>query len=151
MFEHRSGKLWGASLPESRRDLEQISKAGVKVVVSLESRYGFPDFTGLGLEHYKIPVPDFGIPTHENVREFMTILQNSLNQEKPVLVHCLAGCGRTGTMLALAEVYFFGERDGHSAINNVRNTRPCAIETDGQEKVIHEHAKNPAKDLVQVS
>ncbi|MFX1416010.1 MAG: protein-tyrosine phosphatase family protein [Promethearchaeota archaeon] len=147
MFEHRPGKLWGSALPETRKDLEEIADAGIKVVISLESRFGFPDFSGLELEQHHITIPDFGIPSPDNVREFVKIVKDSLNQGKPVLVHCLAGCGRTGTMLALAEVYLYESADGRSAIDRVRESRPCAIETDGQEEVILKHAETPIAEL----
>ncbi|MFX1602234.1 MAG: protein-tyrosine phosphatase family protein, partial [Promethearchaeota archaeon] len=147
MFEHRPGELWGSTLPETREDLEGIVEAGIKVIISLESRFGFPDFSGLELEQHHITIPDFGIPSADNVREFVSVVKDSLDQGKPVLVHCLAGCGRTGTMLALAEVYLYDSNDGRSAIERVRKSRPCAIETDGQEEVIIKHAETPIADL----
>ncbi|MHA2432256.1 MAG: protein-tyrosine phosphatase family protein [Candidatus Thorarchaeota archaeon] len=147
MFEHRPGELWGSALPETREDLERIVDAGIKVMISLESRFGFPDFSGLELEQHHITVPDFGIPSDDNVREFVTIVEDALKQGKPVLIHCLAGCGRTGTMMALAEVYLYDSADGRAAIDRVRKSRPCAIETDGQEEVIVKHAEMPIADL----
>jgi len=147
MFEHRPGELWGSALPETRESLEAIVDAGIKVMISLESRFGFPDLAGFELEQHNIDIPDFGIPTTDNVREFVKVVKDSLDQGKPVLVHCLAGCGRTGTMLALVEVYLYGSIDGRTAIERVRESRPCAIETDGQEEVIIKHARNPIADL----
>ncbi len=147
LFEHRPGELWGSSLPENNDDLQQIAEAGIKVVVSLESRFGFPDFSEFDLEHHQISIPDFDIPSEQNVREFVDILKTALSQDKPVLVHCLAGCGRTGTMLAIAEVYIYGQTEGLDAIDFVRKTRPCAIETSGQEESIKDHAANPLSGL----
>ena len=147
MFEHRPGELWGSALPETRRDLQGIVDAGIKVMISLESRFGFPDLSELELEQHHITIPDFGIPSPDIVREFVTIVKGSFEKGKPVLVHCLAGCGRTGTMLGLAEVYLYDSTDGKSAIDRVRRSRPCAIETDGQEEVIIKHAETPIADL----
>ena len=147
LFEHKIGELWGSALPENRTDLQQISDAGIKVVISLESRFGFPDFSEFNLEHHQISIPDFDIPSEQNVREFIDILKSALNQSKPVLVHCLAGCGRTGTMLAIAEVYLYGQAKGRDVIDSVRKSRPCAIETSGQEESIEAHAANPLQGL----
>ena len=147
LFEHRPGELWGSSLPETSNDLQQMADAGIQVVISLESRFGFPDFSEFGLEHHQISIPDFDIPSDKNVREFVDIVKTALSQSKPVLVHCLAGCGRTGTMLAIAEVYLYGQTDGLDAIKSVRKSRPCAIETAGQEDNIKDHAANPLKEL----
>ncbi|MHA2119333.1 MAG: phosphatase domain-containing putative toxin [Candidatus Thorarchaeota archaeon] len=147
IFEHRTGELWGSSLPETSDDLKQIADAGIKVVISLESRFGFPDFSEFDLEHHRISIPDFDIPSEQNVREFVDIVKTALSQGKSVLVHCLAGCGRTGTMLALAEVYIYGQTEGRDAIDFVRKIRSCAIETSGQEESIKDHAANPLQGL----
>jgi atypical dual specificity phosphatase len=122
-------------------------EAGIKVVVSLESRFGFPDFPDFDLEHHQISIPDFDIPSEQNVRDFVNIVKAALSQEKPLLVHCLAGCGRTGTMLAIAEVYLYGQNKGRDAIDSVRKNRPCAIETSGQVESIEAHAANPLQGL----
>ncbi|MFX1262774.1 MAG: protein-tyrosine phosphatase family protein [Promethearchaeota archaeon] len=147
LFEHRPGELWGASLPETINDLQQIVDAGIRVVISLESRFGFPDFSEFDIEHHQISIPDFDIPSEPNVREFVNIVKTALHQKKPVLVHCLAGCGRTGTMLAIAEIYLYGQTNGLDAIESVRKSRPCAVETKGQEDNIKAHAENPLQGL----
>ena len=147
LFEHRPGELWGSSLPETDDDLRKMVEAGIKVVVSLESRFGFPDFSEFSIEHHQISIPDFDIPSEQNVRDFVGIVKKALNQGKPVLVHCLAGCGRTGTLLAIAEVYLYGQNKGCNAIDSVRKNRPCAIETSGQEESIEAHAANPLQGL----
>ena len=148
LYEYKAGVLWGSSLPSTRMDAEEIKANGIKVVISLETDYPFPDFAEFGIEHHKIPVSDFGAPTKGAVIEFIEILREAKSEEKPVLVHCYAGCGRTGTMLALAEIYLYGERRGSQAIRRVRNIRSCAIETIPQEQAIHRHAKNPLPELV---
>ena len=148
LYEFKAGVLWGSSLPSTRNDVEEMNANGIKVVISLETDYPFPDFAELDIAHYEIPVCDFGAPTEAAVIKFIEILRKSLSEGKPVLVHCYAGCGRTGTMLALAEIYLYGERRGSQAIRKVRKVRSCAIETLPQEQAIHRHAENPLPELV---
>ena len=148
LYEYKDGVLWGASLPTTRRDVEEIEANGIKVVISLETDYPFPDFAEFGIEHHEIPVSDFGAPTEDAVIQFIEILKKAQSETKPVLVLCYAGCGRTGTMLALAEIYLYGERKGTRAIRKVRKARSCAIETLPQEEVIHRHARNPLSKLI---
>jgi atypical dual specificity phosphatase len=148
LYEFKSGTLWGSSFPYTRKDAEEIAAKGIKVVISLETDYPLPDFGEFDIEHYELPVSDFGAPSNEVVVKFINILRNAQSAGTPVLIHCLAGCGRTGTMLALAEIYLYGEQKGNRAIRKVRRVRSCAIETVSQKQAILKHAKNPLSELV---
>ena len=53
-----------------------------------------------GFEHKKICVEDFSAPTLDQVDEFVAFVDSKIAEGKKVLVHCFAGRGRTGTMLA---------------------------------------------------
>ncbi|MHA1903412.1 MAG: protein-tyrosine phosphatase family protein [Candidatus Thorarchaeota archaeon] len=140
--------MWGSSLPYSEDDLEEIVAKGIQVVISLETSYALPDFSKVNINHHKFSFTDFGVPSDDLVTRVITVIHDALKDNKPVLVHCLAGCGRTGTILALIEIYLYGERDGDKAISKVREHRSCAIETKGQEEVIRRHASNPLASLI---
>ncbi len=146
LFEYRP-TIYGSSLPVTEQDVKRILDAGVKLVISLETSYPLPEFERLGIEHQRLPIKDYGIPDTQTIRRFITILRRAVDDERRVLVHCYGGCGRTGTMLALAEIYIFGARDGPSVIRTVRAVRPCAIETVEQEHLVLRHARHPIQDL----
>ena len=148
LFEYKTGTIWGSSHPVLREDVEEMKARGIKVVISLETNYSFPDFTEFNIDHHEIAVSDFGVPSDATIIKFISILRKALSEGKPVLIHCLAGCGRTGTMLALVEIYLYDERNGKRAIQKVRDARPCAIETLPQEQLIHRHAENPISELL---
>ena len=121
-----------------------LKARGVGAVVSLTER-PLPD--GLlkqhDLTHLHLPVPNLTPPLPTQIDRFMAFCEQNLEKGRPVAVHCLAGMGRTGTMLACYLV-----RQGTSpkeAISTVRARRPGSIETPEQEKAVFRYAVRLAR------
>lgn len=130
------GKLAALACPFDNQ-LELVAQLGIKVLISLnETPPPTVAVAKAGMEHVKIPVPNRSAPSMEKVRYFVEVVREAMKRGKPVGVHCLAGVGRTGTMLAC---YFVSEgMEAQQAIDHVRRLRPGAIETDGQEAAVWE-------------
>jgi len=118
-------------------DFESLKEKGLDAIVSL-SEYPLSEVLieefGFSVKH--IPVRDFQPPTLEQVEDFVAFAKNARSEGKKLVVHCDAGVGRTGTMLACYLV-----SKGHSAtdaIEEVRAKRPGSIETIEQEEVVLE-------------
>lgn len=96
------GRLAGLPGPAYMEwDFSRLRKMGYSVVVSLEcARLNTFEIEDAGFEHRKICVEDFTPPTFEQMDEFVEYVDRKLGEGKKVLVHCYAGRGRTGTMLA---------------------------------------------------
>lgn len=123
-----------------RNDLEFLRSRGIGAIVSLTAR-PLPrkllrEFNLLGLH---LPVADFAPPAREQVDRFAAFLQALETKRIPVVVHCGAGLGRTGTMLACALI-FRGLSPQH-AVDKVRALRPYSIETREQEEFVREYAE----------
>ncbi len=82
-------------------DYARLRKMGYSVVVSLEcERLNTFEIEDAGFEHKKICIQDFFAPTFDQLDEFVTFVEAKKAEGNKVLVHCYAGRGRTGTMLA---------------------------------------------------
>lgn len=93
-----------------------------------------------GLEYYHLPIPDFSVPTLEEMAEAVRFVADVWKMGGAVLAHCTAGMGRTGTFLACCLV-----ADGfraNDAITHVRRCRPGSIETREQENLVHAWAES---------
>ncbi len=129
-------EIAGMARPVSSvHDFEFLKDNGFKAIVSLTeiplSKVLIEEF-GFTVKH--IPVRDFEPPTLEQIEDFVTFAEKACLEGKKLAVHCEAGIGRTGTMLACYLV-----SKGHSAasaIEEVRTKRPGSIETIEQEEVV---------------
>jgi atypical dual specificity phosphatase len=92
-----------------------------------------------GLEGLHLPVPDMTAPTPEQLDRALRFIDRQRAIGRAVLVHCLMGQGRTGTVLAAYLV-----RRGmspESAVGKLRLVCPGAVENPEQERALHAFAE----------
>lgn len=138
------GKLAGLARPGSQAplesDLRELRSHGIGALVSLTPAAPDPEaIRAAGLEHLHLPVIDFSPPTREQIDAFVTFAKRQIGAGSGVAVHCAAGYGRTGTMLACYLVAL-GESP-EEAVESVRSIRPGSIETDEQERCVQHYAE----------
>ena len=125
---------------ELLEDLALLREQGVLAIVSLtEEPLNEKVLRAKGLAYLHLPIMDMQPPKLEDIIQFIDFVKFLKREERPVVVHCGAGMGRTGTMLAC---YLVGQ--GYSfqdALAQVRQRRPGSVETLEQEDVIQDYAE----------
>jgi atypical dual specificity phosphatase len=131
------GRLAGMAMPSGRPlDWRELRERGVGALVNMTERRWEPaDLRDSGLAYLHLPVPDFAPPSAAQVEEFLRFCDEQIDDGRGVVVHCRAGMGRTGTMLACYLVH--RGMDSEEAIRLVRARRPGSIETMSQEAAVH--------------
>ncbi len=120
-------------------DLDELRWEGIRAVVSLtEQGLDRGMLKARDMSYLHLPVGDMQPPTLEEALRFMEFVREAERAGRPVVVHCGAGQGRTGTMLAC---YLVGQgMEAGQALARVRRDRPGSVETAGQEETVREYA-----------
>jgi atypical dual specificity phosphatase len=131
-------KLAALSYPESEDAFTLLWKMRIRALINLTEK-PLPEelLKKVGILTEQIPIADFMAPTLKQVKQAITMIHFYLDRNMPVAVHCMAGLGRTGTILAC---YLVGEgKSADEAIAVIRRWRYGSIETLDQEAVIHDY------------
>jgi len=139
-FIHPERRIAGrGALSDFDDELPTLHAAGVRAVVSL---LNIPSdasvYQSAGFSFLCLPIPDGGAPTFDQAEQFVRFVELQRAEQRPVAVHCEAGLGRTGTLLA---TYFVacGE-SAAAAIERVRAVERVAVETPRQINFLEQYA-----------
>jgi atypical dual specificity phosphatase len=135
-------KLAGSGMPMTYSQYLWVVTHGIKTIVTIREvplpRQWFSD--GNSVDYFHLRVEDYGAPSLEEMDNIVDYIQQQISYKKPVMVHCAAGRGRTGTILA---AYLIKKENltADQAIKRIRSLRPGSIQSDRQELALDMYEK----------
>jgi atypical dual specificity phosphatase len=135
------GKLAGCGLPVTENEFKWVVDKGIKSIVTIRE-VPLPSewFDGGDIDYLHLRVEDFGAPTVEEMDEAVNFIDKKIRSGRPVLVHCAAGKGRTGAVLA---AYMVKKQNltAKQAIEKIRIMRPGSVQSIMQETALSMYEK----------
>lgn len=142
------GKLAGSGLPVTRGQFDGALAAGIRSIVTVREVALPPGWVNnnndggnegaIGYLHLR--VDDFDAPATEDIDRAVEFIDGEIKNNRPVMVHCAAGKGRTGVILAA----YLVKKEGLSAVQSiekVRSMRPGSVQSEVQEWAVTMYEK----------
>jgi atypical dual specificity phosphatase len=128
--------LAGSGMPMTYSQFIWLIRHGIEAIVTIrEVPLPLTWFANKTIDYFHLKVEDYGAPSLIDIDATVNYVKEHISDGKPVMVHCAAGKGRTGTILA---AYFLKNFNltAEQAIKKVRELRPGSVQSLPQEKAI---------------
>ena len=133
-------KLAGSAIPTSFEEIKWILDEGVKSIVTIREESLDEDWIK-DVNYLHIHSNDMGVPEFDDLTRAVDFIHERITNNEPVMVHCLAGLGRTGTILACYLIKY-QKLSADDSIQKVRESRPGSIQSFPQEEIIFQFEKS---------
>ncbi len=133
-------RLAGSGIPTSSDEFNWVLSQGVKSIVTMTEN-ALPATWVKDIDYLHVPTPDLTAPDIDRIDAAVDFIQEKIKNDIPVMVHCAAGMGRAGTILAC---YFikYKKFSADKAIEKIRHERPGSIQSQVQETAIEFYEKH---------
>jgi atypical dual specificity phosphatase len=116
-------KVAGSGFINSKTELDYLIEQGVSAILTLTTSSLSDEVISNDSVTYKhIPIVDHSLPSINNLVDSVTFINECISNNKPVVVHCRAGIGRTGTVLGA--LLITSGMTVESSVKEVRKKRP---------------------------
>ena len=132
-------KLAGSAIPTSKDEIDWIKQEGIRSIVTIREE-PLEDEWIKDVNYLHVHSNDMGIPEFSDLVNSVDFIHQRITNDQPVMVHCLAGLGRTGTILACYLIKY-EDMTADDAIEKVRRERHGSIQSFSQEEIIFRFEK----------
>lgn len=129
-----SNKLAGSGMPTTPSEIEWVQTQGVRSIVTMTEE-SLPESWVKDIKYLHVPTEDLSAPDMDQIDQAVEFIHERLQNNEPVMVHCAAGIGRTGTILACYLIKY-QKATAREAIEKVRKARPGSVQSESQEIAI---------------
>jgi atypical dual specificity phosphatase len=131
--------------PAGPEDLTWLREHGIEVLLSLTEEKPRRDWVdGANLLVYHEPLEDMEAPSQEQLDRCVSAILRANERKMGVAVHCGAGLGRTGVVIA---AYFVARGlSAANAIARIRRLRSGSIETEEQAAAVEHFARRKRQE-----
>jgi len=133
-------KLAGSGIPTSFDEFSWILDQGIKSIVTMTEN-PLPDNWIENIGYLHVPTPDLTAPDMDKIDSAVEFIHEQIKNNQSVMVHCAAGMGRAGTILACYLVKY-KKYTAKDAIKKIRDERPGSIQSEVQELAIDFYEKH---------
>jgi len=139
-----TGKLAGTPLPgvffDAEYDLKALQRVGITHLISTTQKpVSTAKLKPFGIKGKSFPIKDMGIPTLAQAIEVCEYIEQVISSSGVVAVHCRAGLGRTGTVLALYLIW--KGKDALNALEKVRTIEPRWVQSEQQVNFLNDFSR----------
>jgi atypical dual specificity phosphatase len=149
------GRLAGGGVPTSLRELRWLVKQrGIRSIVTIKEKALPSEWFRSGnnsnnrddnidtkIDYFHMSIDDYGAPSLRELDYVVNYIRRQIDNGKPVLVHCTAGKGRTGTILAAYLMKKDRDLSAKQAIKLLSNIKGESIQSKEQEKIVFSYEK----------
>jgi len=133
-------KLAGSAIPTSIDEVKWVIDQGVKSIVTIREET-LDESWVKDVNYLHILSNDMSVPEFDDLIYAVDFIHRRITNNEPVLVHCLAGMGRTGVILACYLIKY-QKMSASEATEKIREERPGSIQSYPQEEIIFRFEKS---------